>query len=109
LAKKQTVQFIDDLDGKVLDEFETIRWAVDGREYEFDTSPKHAQQFRNSIEKYLTVSRRVGPKNTRTVAAVKSKSSRTQAIREWALREGYEVSSRGRIPLAVAEAFEAAH
>ena len=36
MAKKQTVQFIDDLDGAVLEEFVTIRWALDGKHYEFD-------------------------------------------------------------------------
>ena len=31
------------------------------------------------------------------------------AIREWARKNGHEVSDRGRIPAAVVEAFEAAH
>ena len=59
MAKKQSVQFIDDLDGAVLDEFVTIRWALDGKHYEFDTSPEHAAQFRKAVDKYLTASRRV--------------------------------------------------
>ena len=33
----------------------------------------------------------------------------TKAIREWAIREGYELSDRGRIPQSIIEAFEAAH
>lgn len=110
MAKKQTVQFIDDLDGKILDEFETVRWSIDGKEYEFDTSPKHAQQFRTTIDKYLAVSRRVGTKKRgRPAAASKATSTSTQVIREWAIDEGYEVSSRGRISAGIIEAFEAAH
>ncbi|MGJ0120454.1 histone-like nucleoid-structuring protein Lsr2 [Williamsia sp. MIQD14] len=113
MAKKQIVQFIDDIDGKVLDEFETVRWSLDGRQYEFDTSPKHAQQFRDSLEKYAEVSRSVAGRRglkrpTATGGAARSKEQ-TQAIRDWANSNGYEVSNRGRIPIEVVEAFEAAH
>lgn len=110
MAKKQVVQFIDDLDGKVLDEFETVRWGLDGKQFEFDTSPKHAEQFRNSLEKYVAASRKVtGGKQTRNGATPKSGKEQTQAIRDWARDEGYEVSDRGRIPAAIIEAFDEAH
>jgi hypothetical protein len=111
MAKKQVVQFIDDLDGKVLDEFETVRWGLDGKQYEFDTSPKHAEQFRNSLQKYLAASRKVGAARQarQAVAVPKTGKEQTQAIREWAREEGYEVSDRGRIPAAILEAFDDAH
>lgn len=110
MAKKQVVQFIDDLDGKVLDEFETVRWGLDGKQYEFDTSPQHADKFRSSLEKYLTASRKVGSvRKTRSAAPPKSGKEQTQAIREWARDQGYEVSDRGRIPGAIIEAFDDAH
>jgi YHS domain-containing protein len=115
MAKKQIVQFIDDIDGKVLEEFETVRWSLDGKQYEFDTSPKHAQQFRDSLTKYVEASRAVtGRRGARRAAApsgsggTRSKEQ-TQAIRDWANSNGYEVSNRGRIPIEVVEAFEAAH
>ncbi|MGW0037483.1 histone-like nucleoid-structuring protein Lsr2 [Gordonia sp. NPDC003376] len=113
MAKVQTVQVIDDIDGKVLEKYETVRWAVDGKEYEFDTSVRHAQQFRDSLAKYLEVSRTAGTARAsaakrRTADASRSKEQ-TQAIRKWATKNGYEVSSRGRIPAHVLEAFEAAH
>ncbi len=112
MAKKQIVQFIDDIDGKVLEEFETVRWSLDGRQYEFDTSPKHAQQFRDSLVKYVEASRAVaGRRGKRALVpagATRSKEQ-TQAIRDWANSNGYEVSNRGRIPIEVVDAFEAAH
>lgn len=114
MAKVQTVQVIDDIDGKVLDKYETVRWGIDGKEYEFDTSTKHAQQFRDAVSKYLDVSRStsgargVAPKKRAAVAVTRAKEQ-TQAIRAWAIKNGYEVSSRGRIPADVLEAFEAAH
>ena len=111
MAKKEIVQVIDDIDGKVLDEYETVRWSLDGRTYEFDTSSKHAQQFRDSLSKYLAVSRstsRGAAKRSASVSSSRNKAQ-TKAIREWAIGEGYDVSDRGRIPHTVVEAFEAAH
>ena len=114
MAKKQIVQFIDDIDGKVLEEFETVRWSLDGKQYEFDTSPKHAQQFRDSLEKYVEASRAVnGRRGARRAAASGNGGTRskeqTQAMRDWANNNGFTVSNRGRIPIEVVEAFEAAH
>ncbi|MGV9825331.1 MULTISPECIES: histone-like nucleoid-structuring protein Lsr2 [unclassified Gordonia (in: high G+C Gram-positive bacteria)] len=111
MAKKEIVQVVDDIDGKVLDNYETVRWSLDGKSYEFDTSSKHAQQFRDALAKYVTVSRSGGSrtaKRTATNGGARSKEQ-TQAIRKWATKNGYEVSDRGRIPLTVLEAFEAAH
>lgn len=116
MAKKQIVQFIDDIDGKVLEEFETVRWSLDGKQYEFDTSPKHAQQFRDSLTKYVEASRAVagGRRGGRAAAAASGNGGtrskeQTQAIRDWANANGLPVSDRGRIPINVVEAFEAAH
>lgn len=69
MAKKEIVQVIDDLDGKVLDQYETVRWSLDGKNYEFDTSSKHAQQFRDSLSKYLDISRQTGRVTKRTATA----------------------------------------
>ncbi|KNA92202.1 MULTISPECIES: histone-like nucleoid-structuring protein Lsr2 [Gordonia] len=112
MAKKEIVQVIDDVDGKVLDEYETVRWSLDGKSYEFDTSSKHAQQFRDGLAKYISVSRASGSRSPKRVAqngAGARSKEQTQAIRAWATKNGFEVSDRGRIPLNVLEAFEAAH
>lgn len=111
MAKKQTVQFIDDLDGKVLDEFVTVRWAVDGKHYEFDTSPRHAARFYEVVEKYRAASRRTG--DTRTTGSKKPAATkaagRTADIRAWATSNGYEVGDRGRIPTTIVDAYNSAH
>lgn len=111
MAKKEIIQIIDDIDGAVLDDYETIRWSVDGKSYEFDTSPEHADEFRKAIEPYLSVSRVISGRTApvkRVTTGTRSKEQ-TQAIRDWANKNGYTVSDRGRIPLHVIEAFEAAH
>ena len=110
MAKKEIVQIIDDIDGKVLDEYETVRWSLDGKTYEFDTSSKHAQQFRDSLTKYIEVSRATSRSLKRVpVGGAGRSKDQTQAIRQWAQKNGYDVSDRGRIPRAVIEAFETAH
>ncbi len=108
MAKVEVVKVIDDIDGKELQEYETVRFAVDGRTYEFDTSAKHADEFRASLQKYLDVSRPVARSPRRGAGANRSKAQ-TQAIREWANENGYQVSDRGRIPLHIVEAYEAAN
>ena len=63
---------------------------------------------------YLTVATRVGRSSggegraaRRTAPPVSGRSSRdqNQAIREWANKNGYEVSERGRIPSSIVEAY----
>ena len=106
MAKKQSVQFIDDLDGAVLDEFVTIRWALDGKHYEFDTSPEHAAQFRKAVDKYLTASRRVnGTGKTNGGRPAATPATDAAAIRAWATANGYDVNVRGPIPESVITAY----
>ncbi|MFW0796481.1 Lsr2 family protein [Gordonia sp. CPCC 205515] len=110
MAKQTVVQFIDDIDGKDLKEAVTIEFGVDGKSYEFDTSSVHAKEFRKSLEKYIAASRRAGRnKGHASMAGGKRPKEQTQAIRDWARQNGYDVSDRGRIPLEIAEAFDAAH
>ncbi|MBD0023080.1 Lsr2 family protein [Gordonia pseudamarae] len=112
MAKKEVIQVIDDLDGAALDEYETIEWSLDGKSYEFDTSAEHAEEFRDTLATYVAISRPTSPARAShrgtAVKGVRSKEQ-TQAIREWAQDNGYEVSDRGRIAHFIIEAYEAAH
>ncbi len=106
MAKRTKIQIVDDIDGAELDEYETIRWSIDGKNYEFDTSPANAAEFRDSVAKYVAVSRSVGGRTTRRATAGKVD---TRAVRAWANENGHTVSSRGRIPAEIIAAYEAAH
>jgi hypothetical protein len=97
-------QVVDDIDGKVLREHETVTYAVDGINYEFDASPKHARQFRNDLEMYVQASRRVAGAPTRTKRPTETSADR-RLIREWAAANGYDLATRGRIPAEVREAY----
>lgn len=116
--RKQITQLVDDLDGTVIDDGgETIRFSLDGREYEIDLSDENAQQLRAAFEPYIRAGRSVAPRlNVRTSSrAGGSRGGRSSnggsdlaAIREWANKNGYEVGDRGRIAASVREAYEAA-
>ncbi len=83
--------------------------AADGTQdtgvtYTIDLSEKNAGKLRKALDPYLAVASRVGRNTTsriaaRSAAVAPSRSNRdqNQAIREWAAKNGYEVSERGRI------------
>lgn len=110
MARKQVVQFIDDLDGKVLEEFVTVRWSLGDKQYEFDTSPVHADQFYQSLEKYVAASRRASSaRQSRNGTGKVKPAEQIAVIREWARNNGYDINNRGRIPAPIIEAFETAN
>lgn len=110
--KKTVIQIVDDIDGHDLsvDEAETVRWGLDGRDLEFDASAENAAQFREHVAKYRDLSRPVHqePRRTRRTRAQTSRTS-TSEVRAWANENGYTVSDRGRIPIDVQSAYDAAH
>jgi hypothetical protein len=109
MAKQIVTLLTDDLDGS--EAGSTIEFGLDGVNYTIDLSDKNAGKLRQALEPYLKVAARVGRSTTGRIptrsAAPASRSNRdqNQAIREWAGKNGYEVSERGRIPSAVVEAF----
>jgi hypothetical protein len=116
MAQKTIIQFVDDLDGTTSDEVETILFGLDGVTYEIDLGEDNATNLRETLAEFVGSARRVGGRVKRGIGpmpaggATTSSSGRsreqTQAIREWARKNGYDVSERGRIPSVVIEAFE---
>jgi hypothetical protein len=112
MAKQVITVLTDDLDGGDADR--TIEFGLDGINYTIDLSDKNAGKLRKALDPYLTVAAKAGRTNghsriaARTTAApARSNRDQNQAIREWAAKNGYEVSERGRIPSSVVEAFHA--
>lgn len=98
---------INDLTGDELEagDSETLRFAVDGLEYEIDVSTSDAAEFRNAVAEYVRHGRRVGG---RAPSKSKGKNPEAAAIRAWAAENGHDVPARGRIPADVAAAYRAA-
>jgi hypothetical protein len=103
----QRVQIIleDDYDGGSADE--TVSFALDGAEYEIDLSSKNATGLREALAPWVSHARKIGGRRKRGTKAAGSAS--TSDIRAWALANGHDVSSRGRVSADVREAYEKAH
>jgi hypothetical protein len=111
MAKQVITLLTDDLDGGEADR--TVEFGLDGVTYTIDLSEKNAGKLRKALDPYLSVATRVGRSSAdvrgvrRGAAAASGRASRdqNQAIREWASKNGYEVSERGRIPSSIVEAY----
>ena len=57
MATRRVVTRADDLDGSL--DAHTVRFGLDGREYEIDLTDAHAQQFREVLAPYVTAGRRL--------------------------------------------------
>ncbi|GIG59763.1 nucleoid-associated protein Lsr2 [Longispora fulva] len=114
MAQKVHVVLVDDLDQGAADE--TVTFGLDGANYIIDLSSENAKTLRESLARYITAGRRqrstTGRTPSRTVitsARPSGASDRDQnkAIRDWAVRNGHKVSSRGRISQDIVELFNA--
>lgn len=114
MAQKVLVQLVDDLDGTTAEDIETVQFGLDGVTYEIDLRAQNAGTLRTSLADYVAKARRTGGRakrgaSTRTIVGEARTKEQTQAIREWARRNGHELSDRGRIPVRVIDEFEKAH
>jgi hypothetical protein len=117
MARKVQVILSDDLDDSISAD-ETVTFALDGTTYEIDLSEKNASEMRDVLGKYVSAARKLSSRGTRASGAGRSRATggggrmdreQAGAIRDWARKNGHEVSDRGRIPARVVEAVEAAH
>jgi hypothetical protein len=112
MAQKVEVRLVDDLDGEAADE--TVKFAVDGIEYEIDLSSKHALELRKSVDAFVGAARRIGRMGAGRRGGVRAAGAgsggnreRNQAIRDWAKSKGVEVSDRGRISQELVDQYDA--
>ncbi|MEX5236580.1 Lsr2 family protein [Kocuria arenosa] len=106
----QTVQIIleDDLDGGPAEE--TVRFGLDGAQYEIDLSEGNAAKLRDAVRPFIAKARRAQSKQAPKQARPTGKSNPdTAAIRQWARENGHPVSDRGRIHQDVQKAYYDAH
>jgi hypothetical protein len=106
MAQKITVALEDDLGGGPADQ--TVRFGLDGAEYEIDLSDSNATAFRERLAPYTARARKVGRGLGSRPGRSASGRERSGAIRAWAKDQGITVSDRGRIPASVIELYQAA-
>ena len=107
MATRTAVALEDDLDGGLADE--TLRFGLDGSEYEIDLSKKNAKTFRHQLAPFVEHARKAGRAQRRRSGRTSSHRERSGDIRAWAKDKGIPVSARGRIPASIVEQYEAAN
>jgi Lsr2 len=114
VARQVIETLIDDIDGKAADE--TVMFGLDGVDYTIDLSVRNAGKLRSLLSAYQEAGTRLGrsgasaPGRRATVAGGRRSGGREEnkAIREWAAKQGKELSDRGRIPAAIVDEYHAA-
>ena len=108
MAQKIQTLFIDDIDGG--EAAGTVRFALDGTEFEIDLNAEHNDELRSALGKYITNARKVGSATRRPPgrAARKSSSVDTTVVRAWARDQGIDIKERGRVPASVVAQYQAA-
>src|SRR6202167_5761746 len=112
VAQKIQTLFIDDIDGSEAEG--TVRFALDGAEYEIDLNAKHAEALRKSLARYVDAARRSSGGSTaarrpaRSGRRAPASGLNTTEVREWAKAQGIEVKDRGRGAAEVVVRFKAA-
>ncbi len=109
MAQKIQTLFIDDLDGSEAEG--TVRFGLDGTEYEIDLNAQHAQDLRKALARYVSAGRRAGGGARRPARSARRASANglnTTEVREWAKAQGIEVKDRGRLPAELVVKFKAA-
>lgn len=110
MVQKHIVQLEDDIDGGAA--AETITFGLDGVSYEIDLSTKNASKLRDALAVYMAHGRRTARPGARAMNGRRGRPARvdreqTQAIREWARKNGHKVGDKGRIPGHILEAYQA--
>ncbi len=110
MAKQIIHKLVDDLDGGDADE--TVKFALDGIQYEIDLSEKNAAKLRDLFAPYVASGNRVGRgavvvggRAARGRGGATADREQNKAIRAWAKKNNKEISERGRIPQKVVDEF----
>ena len=108
MAQKIQTLFIDDIDGGEAEG--TVRFGLDGSEYEIDLNAKHSEELRNALANYVTHARKVGGAARRGTARGGRRFSAvdTVAVRAWAREQGIDIKDRGRVPADITAKYQAA-
>jgi hypothetical protein len=114
MAQKVQVLLVCDLCVSENEGTETLSFALDGSSYEIDVCADHAAEIRDTLAGYVGAARRAGraaaPARGRAKGAkAGADKEQLQAMREWARKNGFQVSDRGRISKQVVDAYHAGH
>jgi len=106
MAQKIQTLFIDDIDGGEAEG--TVRFALDGTEYEIDLNARHSAELRSVLGQYVAHARKVGAARRGAARGGRRASAvDTVAVRAWARENGMNIKERGRVPADVVARYQA--
>ena len=109
MATRTVIELIDDLDGS--EATETVRFGLDGTEYEIDLAGQNAEALRSALTRFVDAGRReaVGKPTARKAPFVRrlAPAADTKAVRAWAAENGIAVNARGRVKEDIVERYVA--
>jgi nucleoid-associated protein Lsr2 len=109
MAQKIQTLFIDDIDGS--EAAGTVRFGLDGAQYEIDLNEQNAEAMRGALAKYVDAARRTTlgkPRGARPGTAHRAASASEfdpNVVRTWAKANGIPINDRGRIPTTIVTAW----
>jgi hypothetical protein len=106
MAQKVQTLFIDDIDGG--DAEGTVRFALDGTDYEIDLSAAHSAELHQTLDGYIRHARRTGAARRAARGRAAAQALDTHKVREWAKDNGFDIKERGRVPADVVASYKAA-
>ncbi|MDQ7993206.1 MAG: Lsr2 family protein [Propionicimonas sp.] len=108
MAQRVQIVLTDDLDDSKADG--TVTFAYAGTSYEIDLSDSNRNSLEEALAPYIAAARKVSAGRRSGGGKRRSGSGATATeIRAWAVDQGMNVSSRGRVSSEVREAYENAH
>lgn len=112
MAQRVEIVLEDDVDHGPASQ--TVTFALDGVEYEIDLSDENAEKLRADLALWVGHARRSGGRRKsggsgRSGGRSESTKANATDVRAWAAENDMQVSSRGRVPTEVREAYERAH
>jgi hypothetical protein len=107
VAQKVQTLYIDDIDGG--EAAGTVRFGLDGADYEIDLSAEHTDELHTALRTYIDHARKVGGTSRRAPRSRRAGSAiDTTAVRTWAREQGIDIKDRGRVPADIVAKYEAA-
>lgn len=107
MAQHTIIRTIDDIDGTDRD-VRTVTFALQGRDYQIDLAPHNEDTFMAALAPFLERARAVhGYARRQGTARPRVRNAEAAEARAWALAQGMQVSTRGRVSQSLVEAYRA--
>ncbi len=118
MAQRTIVTLVDDLTGEEAENISTVEFALDGVTYELDLTDENSTKLHDALSPYAKAGRKIGgrrrsgPRPGRAIKGTGPSAGYNRetlkSIREWAKKNGHNVSDRGRLPAEVVQAWQSA-